>query len=234
MTPGCDRRRRLRALLFVLATGGMVAACSGSLFQSRQPPTSVYLLSADLRSPADPASAGTGTPAVPADLTVRRPRMRTGLDTDRIAALYPDHRLDYFADARWSGPLDEVVQDLVLQAFHTGADLRNVSADEPALGGGYWLEIEVANFEANYTSGAAAPSIRVHLLARLGRAADPQLVASFAADVTRKAAGNRLSAIVDAYQDAADAALADIVANTLRRVAQNSESPVASDSRYRQ
>ncbi len=46
----------------------------------------------------------------------------------------------YFADARWSGPLDEVLQDLALQAFRSGAGLRNVSADASAFASGYWLE----------------------------------------------------------------------------------------------
>ena len=92
----------------------------------------------------------------------------------------------------------------------------------------------MANFEADYASSGSAPAIRVHFLARLGRSGDRHIVASFDADVTRKASENRLSAIVDAYQRATDAALADVVANTLRMLAQNNASPVASDSLYRQ
>ena len=87
------------------------------------------------------ADAPSGAVAIPADLTVLTPRVRTGLDNDRIAALYPDRRLDYFAAARWSGPLDEVVQDLALQAFH--GRFRNVGTDTSAFRGGYWLELEV-------------------------------------------------------------------------------------------
>ena len=165
------------------------------------------------------------------DLTVQRPRVRAGLETDRIAVLYPDHRLDYFAGARWSGPLDEVVQDLALQAFHTGSPLRNVSADASAFASAYWLEIEVDNFEAEYSSGGAAPTIRVHLAARLGRSGDRRIVASFDADVRRAASDDRLTAIVEAFQGAVDAALAEVVAQTMRSAAQNSASPVASDSR---
>src|ERR1700734_2623499 len=80
-------------------------APAGFFLKGRAPRTSTYLLSVK-------ADAPSGAVAIPADLTVLTPRVRTGLDNDRIAALYPDRRLDYFAAARWSGPLDEVVQDL--------------------------------------------------------------------------------------------------------------------------
>jgi len=88
---------------------------------------------------------------------VIRPRVRAGLDTDRIAALYPDRRLEYFADARWSGPLDEVIQQLVVQQFHATANLRNVSVEASVFASNYWLEIEVADFQAEYSAGAAPP-----------------------------------------------------------------------------
>ncbi len=104
----------------LLAACAVLHGCTGSLFQSKAVPPSVYMLS---------AHASPGQLNLPADLAVMRPRLRAGLDTDRIAVLYPDKRLDYFADARWSGPLDEVVQDLTVQAFAAGARLRNVSAD---------------------------------------------------------------------------------------------------------
>ncbi len=94
-----------------------------------------------------------------------RPRVRAGLDTDRIAALYPDRRLEYFADARWSGPLDEVIQQLVVQQFHATANLRNVSVEASVFASNYWLEIEVADFQAEYSAAAAPPVVHVHFLA---------------------------------------------------------------------
>ena len=104
------------------------AAC-GSLFENKSEPVAVYLLSATLAMP--PA-------AIAADLQMRRPKVRTGLNSDHIAVLYPDHHLDFYAGARWSGPLDEVVRDLELQAFRAGSGLRSVSEDGSHFGG-YWI-----------------------------------------------------------------------------------------------
>lgn len=198
----------------------VLAACTGSFFKSQAPAPTTYLLSTH-----PPMAAG--DVAIPADLTVLMPRVRTGLETDHIAALYPDHRLDYFAGARWSGPLDEVVQDLTLQAFH--GRFGNVHTDTSAFDAGYWLEIDVMDFQAEYGEGAAAPpTVHVHLLARVGNAGDRHVMGEFEADVREPAAANRLTEVVAAYDAAAQRALAEIVdkiAQTLARPASKAPAP---------
>jgi len=207
--------RRLFYLMAVLAVTG----CGGSFFQSHAPPQSVYVLS---------AKAAPSGPEVPVDLTVLKPLVRTGLDSEFIAALYPDRRLDYFAGARWSGRLDDVVRDLALQTFRVRANLRNVHAETSAFGSGYWLEIDVADFQAEYaaaegTEGAAAPTVHVHLLARVGSSADRRVLGRLEAEERQPAADNRLTAIVEAYNQAAGTALARIVADTQVLLAKESE-----------
>jgi ABC-type uncharacterized transport system auxiliary subunit len=208
----------------VLAACAM--GCTGSLFQSKVPPPTIYLLGAGaaLAGAGPGASAGVATPGVatrsvstpvplPVDLAVLKPRVRSGLESDRIAALYPDRHLDYFADARWSGPLGDVLQDVVVQAFHTGAALRNVSGDASVFASACWLEIEVMDFQAEYTAGANAPTVHVQFLARLGTSGDRRILGQFTANAVQPAAENRLTAIVGAYAEATDTALAKIVAD---------------------
>ncbi len=207
-------RRRACSLAAAVTTALTLAlsGCTGSLFKSKEPAQSVYLLT------IAPAAAA-ANPQIPADITILRPRVRPGLDTTLIAALYPDRRLDHFAGARWSAPLDEVVQDLALQAFRADAHVQNVHTDISSFGTGYWLEIDVADFQAEYgASGSAAdsrpPTIHVRLAARLGASGDRHVLGQFEADVRESAADNRLTAIVDAYDRAASTALVKIVADT--------------------
>ena len=211
------RHGMARIAMTVLGFCGF-GGCSGSLFQSKSVPTTTYLLSAELPAPTADASPASAAPSavIAADLAVQKPRVRAGLDTDRIASLYPDRRLDYFAGARWSGPLDEVIQDLTVQAFRSGARWRNVSSDASAFVSGYWLEIEVADFQAEYSSGGSPPTVSVHLLARIGGAGERRVLGTFDAAARRAAADNRMTAIVQAYEQAAGAALADIVAGASR------------------
>lgn len=206
---GCPRQavKRFRAVLLAAA---VLAGCTGSLFQSKAVPSSVYLLSAHAGRSGDRSAPL----PIPADLAVLRPRIRKGLETDRIAVLYADRRLDYFADARWSGPLDEVFQDVAVQAFRDDAGLRNVGADASVFASGYWLEIEVVDFQAEYAAVAAAPTVHVQLLARLGGAGDRRVLGSFVANALQPASDNRLAAIVDAFELAANEALADVVTRT--------------------
>jgi ABC-type uncharacterized transport system auxiliary subunit len=195
------KRTMLLALL-----GVTLAACAGSLFKNKAAPPTMYMLRATRNMPAaDPPGEDH-----PANLAVLRPRVRAGLDTDRIAALYPDRHMDYYADVRWSGPLDEVLQDLTVQQFHINPGLGNVSADVSVFASTFWLEIEVSDFQAEYSAAGGPPTVHVHLRARVGNSGDRHVLAHFEPDVHEAAADNRMSAIVDAYNRAADQALSDI------------------------
>lgn len=201
-------RQAARLLLLTFALTG----CGGSFFQTKAVPQALYVLSATATLPAATAAA----PRIPADLAVLKVRVLAGLDTDRIAALYPDRRLEYFADARWSGPLDEVIQQLAVQQFHATSKLRNVSADTSVFASDCWLEIEVTNFQAEYSAAAAPPVVHVHFLARVGTSADRHILAAFEANAQVAASDNRMGAIVDAYNRAAGQALAGIVSGTVQ------------------
>jgi cholesterol transport system auxiliary component len=208
----------VKYLLVSLLSMPALAGC-GSLFHSNAPAPTIYQLSVE----PEPAVA-----PIAADLAVLAPRVRRGLDNDRIAALYPDRRLDYFAAVRWAGPLDEVLQDLTLQAFRRASAVRNVDTDASAFASGYWLEIDVVEFQAEYPDTRAgageAPTVHVHLVARIGGAGDRHLLGQVDAETRQPAASNRLTAIVQAYNQAADAALAKIVAGTSAVLRQNLES----------
>jgi ABC-type uncharacterized transport system auxiliary subunit len=199
---------KLTVLLLLLLP---VAGC-GSLFKNKTAPPTMYWLSASPSSSAVQPQAAIDPAVLRADLAVLKPRVRAGLDTDRVAALYPDRRLEYFADVRWSGPLDEVLQDLAVQELHSHPRMRNVSTDASAFPSDYWLEIEVVDFQAEYAAPNTAPTVHVHFLARIGNSADRRILGRFEPDVHEAAAGNRMSAIIDAYNRAAGSALAEIAA----------------------
>ena len=198
-----------------------LGACTGSLFQSKVAPAATYLLApAAVAGVAAPTAraAGGGT-LIPADLAVLKPRVRAGLETDRIAVLYPDHRLDYFADARWSGPLAEALQDAAVQVLHERAQLRGVSGDASVFASGYWLELEVSDFQAEYAAGAEPPTVHVRLMGRLGSSADRGILDRFVVEAREPAAANRLTEIVAAYSRAAGAALGEIAARATATLA---------------
>jgi ABC-type uncharacterized transport system auxiliary subunit len=197
-----------RLPMTLLLTLTLASAGCGSLFQTKAAPPTMYLLSMTHKA-ADRADP------LPVDLGVLKPRVRAGLDTDRIAVLYPDRRLDYFANVRWSGPVDEVVQELAIQEFRAIDAVRNVSGESSVFASSYWLEVEVTDFQAEYAAGAAVPAIHVHLVGRIGSTTDRRVMTRFDADAIEPAADNRMGAIAEAFNRAADKALSGIVANSL-------------------
>ncbi|HXC08013.1 MAG TPA: ABC-type transport auxiliary lipoprotein family protein [Steroidobacteraceae bacterium] len=200
-----------RPVALALALALVCTAACGSLFQSKAAPPTIYVLSAGATPLAAPAGDSAPQPAIPLDLAILKPRLPTGLATDRIAVLYPDRRLDYFADARWSGPAGDVLQELAIQEFlHSRRHLRTVSGDASVFSSAYWLEIEVTDFQAEYTPASPAPTAHVHFLARIGESGDRRILGRFEADARQPATENRLTAIVDAYARAAQTALAEI------------------------
>jgi ABC-type uncharacterized transport system auxiliary subunit len=88
-----------------------------------------------------------------------------------------------------------------------------VTEDTSVFASAYWLEIEVTDFQAEYTAAGTAPQAHVHLIARIGNASDRRILGRFEADGRQAAAENRLTAIVDAYARAADAALEQVAAD---------------------
>jgi ABC-type uncharacterized transport system auxiliary subunit len=65
-------------------------------------------------------------------------------------------------------------------------------------------------FQAEYSAAGGPPTVHVHFQARLGNSGDRHVLARFEPDVREAATDNRMSAIVDAYNRAADDALAEI------------------------
>lgn len=201
-----------------------LCACTSGLFTSKIQPTSAYLLSVRSVSPGN-ATAATQIPVLPVDLAILKPRMRPGLESGRIAALYPDRRLEFYAGGTWSGSLDEVMQNLTVQMFQDRSNLRSVSGESTRFVNNYWLELYVHDFEAEY-AGAGPPTIKVRFAARLGSTAGHDSVGNYEAQASQVASEDRLGPIVDAFERAANEALGKIVNSadeTLRSVAVKSD-----------
>ena len=179
----------------------LLSGCGGGLLQSHQVAPQVY----ELRPPAGAPLA----PRVAATLVVARPATRPGLDTERIAVLLPDRRVDSFAGSRWSAPVPVLVQSLLIEGLRARGGFEAVIAERGAFNGRYLLQAEVREFAAVYAGEGAAPLVRVALHAQLGRVADGRLLATLDGRGEKPAAGNRLRDVLvafeAAYAEAADA-----------------------------
>ncbi len=186
-----------------LAALAALAGCGG-LLQTHEAAPVVYTLHA---VPPPPAPA-----AVAATLVIARPAARPGLDTERIAVLLPDHRLDAYAGASWRAPLPRLVEALLVDSFRAAGGWRAVVTERSAFPGRYLLQTEITEFGAEYAEAGRAPLVRVTLRGELGLAAERRLVASIEGRAEVRAAADHQRDVAAAFETAAGQAIASLIA----------------------
>ncbi|HEX4077900.1 MAG TPA: ABC-type transport auxiliary lipoprotein family protein [Rhizomicrobium sp.] len=201
--PMTASRRQLvlgTAALFVLAGCGSLIGPSG-------PPPQIYRL-----APVLPPAAGGAS--VSWQLAIARPISTLTLDTERIA-LVRGETMDYYADAQWNDTVPRLVQSLLVEAFEQSGRIAAVAPESGGLRANYTLATDIRDFDAQYDSANGAPNVVVAIEAKLvGERGN--VVASLDARQTARASQNSVTAVVAAFDQAAGAALAQIVTWTLQ------------------
>src|SRR5262245_19601753 len=92
------------SILGVLSLTGCISLPGGDKGKTR---SSIYTL-----HPPPPRNHESSQPAgTPVVVFVPKPELPKGFDTERITLLFEqEHRLDYYADAKWSARLDDLLQ----------------------------------------------------------------------------------------------------------------------------
>jgi cholesterol transport system auxiliary component len=198
-------RPLVRAATLTLSVA--LGACSG-LLHSDAPALQAWTLEPP---PAASAAAEQAAPATvaasAATLRVLRPLAGPALDTDRIALRRADRTLDYYAANRWPGRVPELLQGLVLDTLRAAGRYRAVQPESAPFAYDETLQVEGRDFPAEYAAGAA-PTVRVTLVATLGRRSDNAVLATFTLAGSAVAGGNRMHAIIAAFDAALGTALA--------------------------
>lgn len=204
-------------LLFTAVLGLICTACGGSLFESEAPVPSRYVIA------AAPAVQGLTTyAALNVDLSIGRPNVAPGVDTNRIAVLR-GQQLDYFRAAQWSGSVNEIVQALLVSSFENQRLFHSVTAEQARVSSDYLLDIDVRDFQAEYRGGSVSPQIRVTLVGRVVRIADRMLVDTIIATAEQPAAANHMTSVAAAFEAAAQEAALELARRTARAIAGGGE-----------
>ncbi|HZF16935.1 MAG TPA: ABC-type transport auxiliary lipoprotein family protein [Steroidobacteraceae bacterium] len=199
---------------------GLIAGCGGSLFKTELPSGQSYQLT--------PLAAEGTAGAAPLDalLLVPRPIVAPGLDTDRIALVHADRRIDYYAGSQWGAPMPEVIQSAVVESLQNSARFRGVQRDLTNFRPDYVLQLDVRAFQAEYAEGSV-PRVRVDLIATVGRLNDRRSVVTFAAAATEPADANTMTAVTAAFDKALQSATRTLLAQVSEYVDRTQGPPAA-------
>jgi cholesterol transport system auxiliary component len=199
----------LRPFAMALALG--LAGCT-SLFHSNAAPEQVYYLR------AAPAAAAAAATSAAVSLRVGHPMTAPGLESPRILLVEADHRMDFYSGSRWPAPLADVVEAFAVQSLRASGAWSSVENSTSPFPSNYLLQISVRRFEADYTAGGPAPTVYVALDCIFGRREGRDVLATFEASGSAPAAANRMSAVVEAFDQATASAFA-IVAQQVAQAA---------------
>lgn len=118
----------------------------------------------------------------------------------------------YIADARWVSPAFVLFEEAVAHAFENDPGRARLIGRGEVAKADLVLRLEVRTFEADYVNGPkAAPEVVVRVRGVLNRNQDRALVGDQVFEARVKAADNRVSAIVPAYDQAVAKVLGDVV-----------------------
>ena len=177
---------RVPAVRALSLLGVLLGGCS-SLLHSSAPPEQTYYLRAPAAAPAT-AAAPAGTLG---SLRVELPVASPGLDSSRIMLVQADHRMNFYAASRWPGATPQLIEALSVDALRAAGAWSSVQDSASPFPADYLLQIAVRRFDADYSGGGAAPEVHVVLDCSLGRRAERELIASFAAQGTAPGAPAR-------------------------------------------
>lgn len=189
---------------------GALAACTG-IIPGTGEPLKLYTLT--------PKSTYEGElPNVAWQLVVETPIAPAGINTNRIALSHSPITLDYFAGATWTDSAPAMVQTLLVESFENTGRIVAVGRESVGLRADYVLKIELREFQAEYASPEAPPSVHIRIIAKLVRMPVREIVASHMTERKAQAASNTLDSVVAAFDDALGPVLKDIVVWTLTSV----------------
>lgn len=192
-----------------LAVTALAVSLSGciSVFPKTKPSSLYRFGEAPVSVPKGPPGAMFGVLKTPSAFT----RAAAG---DRILTS-TNGEVAYVAGARWVSPAFVLFEEATARAFESDPGRARLIARGEVAKADLTLRLEVRTFEADYVSGPkAAPEVVVRVRAVLNRSQDRALVGDQVFEAKVKAADNRVSAIVPAFDQAVAKVLGDIVAWT--------------------
>ena len=111
-----------------------------------------------------------------------------------------------------------MLEMLAVEKLRASGTWASVADSTSAFPSDYVLQVTIRRFEADYTGGDKAPEVHVVLDCLVGKREGREVIANFLAIGSARAATNRMSAVVPAFEAATNAALDSLAAKTVEAV----------------
>ncbi len=176
----------------------IILICASALFlngcislKDNTPPPTLFLLNAQNQTSQT-------KPSFPYAIIIDKPKIKSGLNTDRIALTRDYGRvLDYFAEARWNGRLENILQDYMIETLENS--FKNISVSDTAIDqeADFKIISHIHDFQAEYADGNLheVPVLSLSFSAIILRLKDNKIIADIKVRETMTAPSNTLTDI---------------------------------------
>lgn len=183
-----------------------LSGCGGLIPGVEGPPPRIFDLTPKSTYPDD-------LPEVDWQLIVETPQAPASLNTPRIAVRHSLTTLDYYERAVWTDVAPAMIQTLMIESFENTNKIVAIGRETIGLRSDYILKVDLREFQAELNSGP--PEAHVHLIARLVKMPQREIVDWVSADRSVAAKSGKIDDVVAAFDEALGKALKDVVIWTL-------------------
>jgi cholesterol transport system auxiliary component len=212
-------RRLVCVLAGVMAVAGIVAGCVDIPLPKSDEAPRLYVLTPKSTYPDN-------LKKVDWQLLVDAPISPAGLNTARIALQDSPIELRYFNLANWTDFAPRMVQALIVESFENSGRIVSVGREQIGLRSDFLLKTELREFQAEYEERipanttvlgptATPPSARVRINAKLVKMPQREIIAHQTFERRIPAKANKMSDIIDAFDEALGKTLKAVVIWTL-------------------
>jgi cholesterol transport system auxiliary component len=103
------------------------------------------------------------------------------------------------------------MQVLLVDALDDQHVFRSVTREQSRVASDYVLDVQLRDFQSEYTQGSAMPTIHVAAVVRVVRVPDRKLVVTVTAESKVQATEDRMSAVAAAFEKAGNAVAIDLL-----------------------
>lgn len=183
-----------------LAMGLQACALAGVAIDA---PPDIYVLT------TPDSELGADRPRLSLLLVVDEPYAPAALDSNRIVYQPSPNEISYFANARWSDRVPQMVQVLLVDTLDRSGKFQAVGRRAAGMRSDYLVRLSILTFGAEADS-TDAETVRVVLNAQLIRRFSDEIVAGRRFEAVAEPEGRGMINVIGAFDRAASVALGDI------------------------
>ncbi len=151
-----------------------------------------------------------------ASLQIAEPVVYPGLDTRRIALLQEGKKFDYYNSVRWTAPVGEMLEPVLVEAFEQSGAFKSVTTELDSAVAEFTLLTDIRDYQVVRQNPA---EVKIRLVSKLLDSRTRNVLVTIPAETTLQPDENKMDSIVETFNRGSAELASQIVAKSLNAIA---------------